>query len=434
MLNNADVLIIGAGAAGLAAARYLSERGASVIMLEARNRIGGRIYTHRQQGLAHPIELGAEFIHGNPPELLEIVKAANLRIEKVTDKHWYFEDGKFVSSREFWSKLNKLMEAMTTEREDRSVREYLESLPQDAETTRAKAIAKRYIEGFHAAQLDRIGVHGLVKANEAADEIDGDQSYRLVDGYASVTDWLLDRALANQATLHLNTSVTELVWDRGLIDARTAEDIFNARKVLITVPLPLLCGDDCALRFAPALPDTKVKAIETLAMGSVVRLVLQFKSRFWEKLNLPFADRKDELGFLHYPDSALPTWWTMLPDPAPVLVGWAGGPAADSLPGAEEALVSIALSSLSKILGVNEKSLRELLVQSFFHDWRSDPWTRGGYSYVPVNGLEAQRELSQSIEDSVFFAGEALSIGDVGTVHGAIESGLNAAREICSLA
>jgi len=160
---------------------------------------------------------------------------------------------------------------------------------------------------------------------------------------------------------------------------------------------------------------------------------LQFTDRFWEKLTLPGTGEHglNNLGFIHYPDSPLPTWWTTLPEHKAILVGWAGGPEAQRLASAtDDEIVSSALQSLSEIFRINESELRGLITKTYFHNWDKDEYSRGGYSYVPVNGIEHQLSLAKPVDGTLFFGGEATSLGNVGTVHGAIQSGERAAREI----
>jgi monoamine oxidase len=194
-------------------------------------------------------------------------------------------------------------------------------------------------------------------------------------------------------------------------------------------------------------------------MGHVIRIVLSFRDRFWENLQLWDQDNNPvkfaDAGFIHYPDAPFPTWWTQLPIRAPVLVGWIGGPNADRITprqnGGEgkesegdrldqtvdQTLDSCvrdqAMASLSQILNVSIEYVRERLTASHFHNWQQDPFSRGAYGYVPVAGLDDQRALSQPLGGTLFFAGEATSIGHIGTVHGAIMSGQRAATEILAL-
>ena len=440
--QSADVLIIGAGAAGLAAAQDLSAAGLKVIVLEARDRIGGRIYSHHDPSVPVPLELGAEFVHGKSPDLFEIIEEAHLPFSEAAERHWFFENGELIKSYDYWSKVDQLMEQMKSVEVDCSFKTYLDSLPDDVETKRAKAVATRYVEGFHAARIDRIGVHALIKVNEALEQIDGFRSFRLLKGYRGVCDWLRQQAESQGAIFQLNAVATELNWERDRVEVicgspqQTAR--FNARRTVITLPLGVLQAADHqpgVVRFSPELPREKLEAVHALEMGHVVRIVLQFENRFWEDLDIPGNGAEDlsQLGFIHYPEAAVPTWWTMLPEKVPVLVGWMGGPAAEQFSSLDQdSVIAGAIESLMRIFGVTEQYLRSRFKASFMHNWQTDQFTRGGYGYVPVNAGDAQPALSRPVDNTLFFAGEATSVGHIGTVHGAIQSGHRAAKEVMS--
>lgn len=470
-MNSQTILVIGAGAAGLAAARDLSRAGRKVIVLEARGRIGGRVLTHKDSHIPVPIELGAEFMHGKSPDLFQLARATNAEVYEVSQRHWYFEDGALSKSREFWKKIESLMDEMKSAPADQSLKEFLDKLADDEETARAKAVVTRYVEGFHAADISRVGIRGLVAANEAADEIDGDRAFRLVDGYASLMDGLRFEAEAYGADFSLNTVVKEIHWQNRQVEVlgyeraprasnikgsseveQAAVERFNADAVVITLPLSILqkSPDDGGIRFVPDLPATKRAAIDRLIMGDVIKINLLFRERFWESCKcwdevgevISFADA----GFFHFPGLPFPTWWTQLPMRAPLLVGWVGGPQADRVgspiiregpagdPGPQNAppdsLLEQALTSLSGIFNLPAQAIRDQLERCYIHDWRNDPFSGGAYAYLPVNGLEAQRVLSQPVDGRLFFAGEVTSAGHIGTVHGAIQSGQRVAREI----
>ena len=444
MSSEKSVLILGAGAAGLAAARDLAAAGFKVMLIEARERVGGRVHTHHNSSVI-PVELGAEFVHGQHPQLLQIIEDSGRPLCDVTHRHWYLEDGVVSNSHDFWNKLTALMDLMSPDQPDRSLQDFLDSLPNDEAAARAKAVATRYVEGFHAASANRIGVHGLIKANEAEDEIDGSNSFRVLGGYDIVTETLRAEAEAHGAILHLNTIVKEIRWNRNQVEVVCIADKrlqkFAGSRAVITLPLGVLQAKHHqrgAVRFVPELPRQTQAAIEGIEMGHATRIILQFRERFWEKLELAGTECKEnssQLGFVHYPQAPFATWWTLLPVRTAMMVGWAGGPAAEKFGGrGKEYAVEQALSSLRQILGVSEESLRNLLLAAYTHDWGSDPFSRGAYSYLPVNGLEAQRTLARPLDDTIYFAGEAISVGHIGTVHGAIASGHLAAAEILRVA
>ena len=443
-----SVIIIGAGAAGLAAARDLSRAGYEVVVIEARDRIGGRVFTLTEPSPSVPIELGAEFMHGRSPALWQIAKAANLKIYEVNERHWYFDNGKISRSNEFWKHIERLMDRMKSGEADQSVSEFLKELPNDDDTLRVKAMMSRYVEGFHAADIDRLGTRGLIAANEAAEAIDGDSAFRFERGYDSVMQALRGEAESYGAMFQLNTVVEEIRWGTNMATlvcqpahgSNTATRIeYSAAAIIIAVPLGILQANpnEGGIRFIPDLPTARRVAVQQLVMGNVLKINLTFRERFWEEAKL--WDEKGEpvsfhdAGFFHCPDAPLPTWWTQLPLRAPLLVGWAGGPRADRIRTASDDpqfMVDQAIASLARIFNVSTNEIGSQLVEAYFHDWTNDPFTLGAYSYLQVNGLAAQQTLSQPIDNKLFFAGEATSVGHIGTVHGAIQSGQRAADEI----
>jgi monoamine oxidase len=439
--NTNSVLIIGAGAAGLAAAHDLAAAGLNVTVIEARDRIGGRVLTVRDESLNLPIELGAEFVHGKHPALIKLLDSSRTPFSDVTERHWYFENGVISHSNDFWNKLSALFDLMSKEKPDQTFVQFLDSLPDDPETLRAKAVATRYIQGFHAADIRRAGVHGLIAASEAEDQVGGHRSFRVPAGYETLLQRLNEEAKKHGAIVHLNAAVREIHWSRNNVEAiclsGERQTRFAASRAVITLPLGVLqekAKTAGVVRFAPALPEEKQSAINDIPMGQVARIVLVFRERFWEGLDLSGTGAQEDLsqlGFIHCPDAAIPTWWSLLPLRAPVLIGWVGGKRAEKFAGMREAeWVSEALRSLKKIFGVSEISLRKTLLQSYRHDWNKDPFSQGAYAYLPVDGLNKQQELARPVQNTIFFAGEATSVGHIGTVHGALESGQRAAKEI----
>jgi monoamine oxidase len=321
---------------------------------------------------------------------------------------------------------------------DQSFAGFLDDFSRRHAIAEIRSMATLYVEGFHAADANRISVKGLSKTNRAAAEIDDDKQFRPLDGYMTIMQKLYDEAVEQGADFRLGIVVRDVEWNGGTVTV-IANDFerFKARRLLVTLPLGVLQRGDVA--FAPKL-TAKDEAARKLAVGHVVKVTLRFRERFWDDLTLPTNDGKraelKDFAFIHAPDELPPTWWTQLPARTPVLTGWAGGTRAERLLSAgNDALRDRSLEALSHIFAVPPNFLEDSLVEFYTHNWSTDPFSLGAYSYIPIGGLDAQAELAAPLEDTIYFAGEAVNtLGHHGTVHGALASGLRAAREIeCSL-
>lgn len=439
--HTSDVIVIGAGAAGLAAARRLSGAGTRVTILEARDRIGGRIHTLRPIGSPVPIELGAEFVHGTPAETWDILRAARLAAYDVTDTHWFLHDGKLSRDPKFWEETEAVFGRIEKVTEpDLSFAEYLRRYCADV-PARIKEMASAFVEGFDAADCERAGIRGLAEEQQASSESEEERSFRVADGYDRVIAYLaagLDPARCN---VRLNTAVTHVRWQANSAQVSSlsegVQQSFRCQKVLVTVPLGVLQAADHetgAIRFSPDLPDEKRQATRRLEMGAIAKIILQFREPFWEQekfSTLPEDQTLRDACFLHAHGPPVFTWWTMLPVRANLLVGWSGGPSAQTLSRrSEPEVIRAALESLSQFLGIESDKLATRLERADFANWQADPYSRGAYSYAGVGAKGAREALARPVDDTLFFAGEATHAGQSGTVAGALSSGYRAAGEI----
>jgi monoamine oxidase len=410
------VIIVGAGAAGLAAARALSLSGVCVLLLEARSRPGGRIRTIHETEFSAPIELGAEFVHGKPPQIWKAVEAGDLRAIEMAGAFRMFRNGRIEQPGAMFHSTEPVMKDIPHAPEQ-SFAEFVKSQPVDEE---ARRWSRRYIEGFHAARTDEIGVQGLATANRAEDDIEGDRTFRLEGGYGRLIEWLQKDV---KADVRYGVVVKGVAWRRGCVDVRTDSGNFRVPRLICTAPIGVLAARD--LRFEPE-PENLRSALGGIAMGHAARISLRFRRAVWE-------DRAElrGLGFLLSEETAMPTWWTTAPSPEPLITGWTGGPAAEALPVDTAAWLDLAFAALAKMLGGDAAALRGELVSWHAHNWTSDPFSRGAYTYVRVGGLEAQQRFHLPVDDTLYFAGEAADTeGYWSTVHGAIASGERAARLI----
>ena len=441
--DHTDVLVIGAGAAGLMAARELNRAELSVRLLEARDRLGGRMYTLQDPALPVPIELGAEFVHGKSPELFTIARAANLPLYEVMGESWWSENGALRAADDHWDIVGEIFARMAQhDGPDQTFAQFIAPFLKDERTHNAAQFATSYVQGFDAAWPDRIGVRGLLHEQHAEDEIEGDRSFRFVGGYAGVVRWLHGGLDPARVTLHLSTVVTAIQWQPGHVIVTAQPWVgqsrrFEATCALVTLPLSVLQAPPDAegsVRFSPPLPE-KEAAIRRLEMGQAIRVVLHFRERWWAEpaiLRVQSDAPQDQLSFMFSRDKWMPTWWTSYPLLAPVLIGWAGGPLAAQYAGRDESfIINHALDALARITGVEHARIEDMVVAAYTHEWTGDPFARGAYSYVPINGLEAQQQLAAPVAGTLFFAGEATETnGYHATVHGALATGRRAAREI----
>jgi monoamine oxidase len=423
--NTADVIVIGAGVAGLAAAEALAAAGLRVSVLEARDRTGGRIWTVRD-GIV-PVELGAEFIHGKPPQVFNLLRSAGVKIEEVSGQPWCFEDAT-LSPCQFFAEVEDIFRRMEPPpATDESFTNFLQRCCTTA-SAEARRRATEFVEGFHAAPANRVSVQSLVRGDEADREIDAESSFRLPDGYEVLVRLLQERMLAHGAVLQLNTTVCAIQWRCGAVEVRAEAgqtNVFTAPAAVITLPLGLLQAG--SVQFEPSLRE-KQDPLAKLAMGGAIRVTMQFRERLWECLK----DGLGEMSFLFSHDPDFPTWWTLLPRRAPVLTGWCAGPRGERMShrGRQE-VIGAAMHALARILGLQEERISGPLERSWSHNWQTDPFSRGAYSHVLVGGEGAQQELSEPLARSLFFAGEATDwTGHHSTVHGAFASGRRAAEEI----
>jgi len=432
-----DVLIVGAGAAGLAAAERLSAAGLSIAIFEARARVGGRIFTRRVRGWPLPIELGAEFVHGRSDEIFDIARQAGLLIDRLPNSHLESSASGFRSQHDLWERFDAVTRQMRTKGRDRSVAEFLRTRRRMSPSEKRLAVAM--IESYHAAVLERASEHAMSTREEPRLSSGERTQFRLVSGYDGVVDWLRSRLDPKRCRIRFSTAVERIRWRKGSVEVGIANGgTLRARHAIVTVPVGVLqAGSDGkpGIEFDPDPADQR-RALDRIEMGHAVRIVLLFRRPFWEETSAVERLRarepeNSEITFLHRRDAALPTWWTAAPAQVPMMTGWAGGPAAKALfhlP--KKRLLDRAFETLESLFGVRAARLRKFLIAGYVHDWSADPWARGAYSYEAVGGASAPEVLARPIAGTLLFAGEATDRNQSGTVPGAIASGRRAARQI----
>jgi monoamine oxidase len=420
-----DVVVVGAGMAGLTAARALAEAGLKVLVVEAQDRIGGRIWTRHVGDEA--IELGAEFIHGRPPELWALIDEAGLETYERRGAQICFEDGTLKDCGCEIDEIFTPLEALKNfEGPDISFAEYLDR-EQVAADQRRRMVG--YVEGFNAADHREVSAASLGAQQKAEDAIGSDHNYQLRGGYDQLPAYLARRIAEHGGTVLTGTPVKEIRWNAGEVEVITDAGKFIAPRVVITLPLGVLQSGSVTI--SPR-PDSVLDAAKNLRMGQASRFTLLFSERFWEKLEPQPA--LGELSFLFAFSEMPPVWWTPHPEVSHTITGWVGGPRSAALTGLDaKTLGNKACTTLGRIFGLRRERVQGLLKGCYTHDWQQNRFALGAYSYVATGGLDASRQMTEPVATTLFFAGEHTDItGNWGTVHAAMRSGLRVAAQILS--
>lgn len=428
---DADAVVIGAGAAGLAAARSLVRRKLRVLLLEARDRIGGRVFSQPLGRIATPAELGAEFIHGPADLTRSLLRQAGSAAIDMGGDAWTRENGELRHEEDDFLSSAAIFEGSRSLPEDESVEVFLRRFEHDEALREAAQAARAFVEGFEAADP------AIASAQAIADEWksgNDSTSARPFGGYGPMLEFLRRDCDSAGVALSLSTRVRRIAWSRGGVTVEVTgrgeeSQTFRARAAIVTLPVGVLRrrGDESEVIFEPELPATKRDALGCIEMGHVVKVALRFGTAFWERMR---DGRYRNAAFFHMQGQPISTYWTQLPVRSELIVAWAGGPQAVALGGLSQTeMVEIALAGFGALFGEPELARREF-EGGLMHDWSGDPFARGAYSYVAVGGASARAALAAPVGDALFFAGEATSSdGQGGTVNGALETGERAAAE-----
>ena len=432
-MADADVIVLGAGLAGLAAANHLGKSGVSVTIVEARDRIGGRVLTRRDPVVGYPIELGPEWFDSDGA-VHRLLAGSSVRVRAA--------EGSFLrrtpagidrpgdagnDADEVRRRLRKLAGP------DRSLASALDSCCAGEEFAAERAALLGYVQGFDAADPARVSLRWFleVEENQPAQAAE----FRALDGADGAVE-MLRRGLGPQCVMLLASVARAVRWQQGNVevDIETGAGVvqtLRARSMIVTLPLAVLAlspGEPGAVAFTPVLRQ-KQAAFAGLAMGPVIKVVLVFDGAFWTD-----TSPLDEMLFIQDFSQSMPTWWTTRPAGAPILTGWAAGPQVARLAQWRgDALLDAAVESLSSAIGMPRAVVAAHLRSWHSHDWQHDPYARGAYSWVVAGGIDAHRILAEPLQQTLFFAGEATcGHGLNATMDGAIESGWRAANELLS--
>src|SRR6185437_11836839 len=430
--QTADVLVLGAGIAGLAAARAVAEKGMRPLVLEARDRVGGRI--HSLQTSEGVVELGAEFVHGRDAQLWALIEEAGAAtVERDGAMLRESATGELTEDEHVEERLFDPLEQLADLQKDMSFAAWLAS--SDVPMQKHAAL-RSYVEGFNAADANRISALSLGLQQKAEERVEGDRAWHLRGGYSQLAIYLANRVRKLGGEVRLGCVVRSVRWNAGEVAVETSSAVFRAPRCIVTLPLGVLQrvnrGDGPKFEPEPAA----IAHARRLAMGSAERFTMIFRERWWERSRRVPQKALETLRFLFTFRRSPPVWWTPYPEPQalPALTGWCGGPRAAQLIGRDaDQLGDEACRALAEIFGLPAQQVCDALIATHKHDWELDPCSYGAYSYVPASALDAPAAMAEPDCDTLFFAGEHTDItGNWGTVHAALGTGLRAAQQVFS--
>jgi len=424
MQNLHDVVIIGAGAGGLMAAWELVQAGKKVAVVESRNRIGGRAHTVDDNRFVQPVELGAEFVHGNLELTQWLLKQTDANAYKVSGEIWQKENGQLQKQEDFiegYSHLEKKFELL---KEDISVADFIQQYLPEEKFEELRFTLKNYVAGYYAANTHEASTFALREDLTTSDDI----QYRIEGGYKKLMDYLHKEAEQKGCFFHLSHTVQQVSWKEGYAEVITAQQTLYGKKVLVTVPLGVLQAEK--IGFSPALNE-KIAAAKQLGFGPVIKIILQFENAFWKNKSVTNGKDLHKLNFL-FSEESVPTWWTQHPKDIALLTGWLAGPNAEAVKNnSEEELLQKALQSLASIFEIELPFLQQQLKGWHVANWVQDIYACGGYAYEVVKGKVLRKKMQEPVANTLFFAGEAFCNGpEIGTVEAAFASGREVARQM----
>ncbi len=410
-----DVLVVGAGIAGLCAARELAGSGLSVAVFDARRRPGGRILTEHLDGWPWPLELGAEFVHGCPAELVGLVRDAGLELESADAMHAWRGPQGLEPIDGFWAEIAGLIDGLRGAGPDLPAGE---QLARAHLSPRAGELLALFIEGFHAAALERISWQSVVR--QMPEGAPG--QWRIAGGYGRLVDFVADDAARRGARLLLDSPVDRLSWRRGAVAAQVLGRTWRATAAVVALPHAVLSAPpSTGLRLEPEVPALR-QALAALETGQVMRLVVRLRAPLWSD-DLPPA------SFVHASPASveMPTCWIAGDCDHPQVTLWCGGARAHALGTLAQGDLEItALRSLATLFGRPLAEVAGATRSLHLHGFERDPCSRGAYPFQ-LAGARLDGGFDP-VAGTLFVAGDFTDPAELGTVGAAVHSGMAAAR------
>lgn len=416
MSESHDVVVIGAGMAGVTAGRALARGGLDVVVVEATGRVGGRVHTIRDFA-DHPVEAGAEFVHGSKASTWEDLRAGGFNTVPVPYLwSWFNLAGstkwlpRHLIHPGVWRSFNILWSLGRFSGDDCSAETFIQ---RNGYQGRARELAQLTLTAHLPGSLNAVGIAGL-KADGVL-HLESGLNHRVVSGYD-----LLPQQIATGLDVRFGFRVRTIARQtEGVTVSSTSGDVVAARAAITTLPHGVLAHG--VVEFDPPLPAMKTAAIERIATGAVTKVLLAFDHRFWHRKTAQVVCGTGPVT-LYWPTSF------RIAGP-PVLSAYATGPRGQALSdvGAAEA-TEIVLDDIERVFPGSGP--RAALIGSRFIDWASDPNAYGGYTFLPPGAVGARADLAAPTE-TLFWAGSATESHPVAdTVEAAYLSGLRAARQV----
>ena len=287
----------------------------------------------------------------------------------------------------------------------------------------------QYVQGYDAADINNTSSFAVRDEMQKEE----DEQYRVDGGYIGIINFLADECHKNDCTINLSEPVKQINWQKNQVEVLTEKNSYTAAKVIVTVSVGILQNEAESrgvIHFYPSLPIHS-EAIKQLGFGGVIKILLEFDKAFWFDKSLL---KRSKESFFIFADTSVPAWWTQYPNKTPLLTGWLSGPLAvkykDLIDGE---ILTMAIESLASIYNIDATALKSKLKYHTIKNWLTETFSIGAYSYPTLLQKHSVNILKTPVEETIYFAGEAITTETTGTVDSALMSGKEVAEKILKI-